>query len=106
MGYRYLLGMRVPPEVCMVAQEALGAQYRDAKDAIGVHRIRQARAEVAYAASVRSKDSAAITAARAAVDRAVADVEWCRAVAVAAGEAYKGEPLADVMARNAAHRGK
>lgn len=41
-----------------------------------------------------------------AVDGAVADVAWCRAVVVAAGEVVKGEPFGVVAARNEAHRHK
>lgn len=86
----------------------LGAQYRDAKASIGVHRQRQATAEIAFAHAFGrargDRTALAVVDAQAAVDQAVADVEWCKAVTLAAGEAYKGEPLDVVLERNAVHR--
>ncbi len=86
----------------------LGAQYRDAKAAIGTHRQHQGQAEIAYAQAYRQhrgdRTALPVVDAQTAVDRAVGDVEWCKAVTVAAGEAYKGEPFDAVVARNSAHR--
>lgn len=94
---------------------ALGAQYREAMGAIIVHRCRQAEAEVAYGALYQqllrqfgpfeswppeARDQ--LDAAKAPVDKTVADVEWCKACTVAAGEAFKGETFATAVARNAA----
>ena len=92
--------------------EGLAAQYREAKAAITVHRVKQADAERAYAAiyqdlvrrGERPERSAELAEARAAVDKAVADVQWCQAVMVAAAEAFKGEALAAVVERNEANR--
>lgn len=83
---------------------ALGAQYREARDAIVTHRRVQARAERSLAAVRRrhAESSEQVAAAHVAVDRAAADVRWCQAVAVAAGEAFKGESFEAVVARNAA----
>jgi len=84
--------------------DALGAQYRDARDAIATHRRRQARAELALAAARRRhpENSEQVATARAAVERAVADVRWCQAVTIAAGEAYKGQSFEDVLANQTA----
>lgn len=94
----------------MTDLDALGAQYRDARDAIGPHRRVQATAEVAYAKAVKAAGgdttALAVMKARAAVDKARADVEWCKAATVAAGEAFKGVTFAEVTERNAAHRAK
>lgn len=88
--------------------DALGSQYREAMASIGVHRRRQAAAEVAYAAVFHRHggDRAApdVVAALEVLDRAVADVQWCKAVTVAAGEAFKGVSFEDVVANNEANR--
>lgn len=81
--------------------ESLGTQFREAKLAIGTHRARQAQAEVALHRLRRTglpDVHADIAAATSVVDKASADVEWCRALLVAAGEAYKGQTLAQVLA--------
>lgn len=87
--------------------DALGAQYREAKGSIVVHRRAQAQAEVALARARRrhrDEDHPDVVEARQVVATRHADVGWCQAVMVAAGEAYKGEPLDEVLARNEAHR--
>lgn len=92
----------------MTDSDSLGAQYREARDAIGPHRARQARAEVAYAETLQrhgfDRTALAVAEAQAAAEKARADVEWCKAVQLAAGEDYKGEPLDVILARNDAHR--
>jgi hypothetical protein len=84
--------------------DALGAQYRGAKASVGVHRQRQAAAEITFAKAFRrhggDRAALAVIDAQAAVDRAVADVEWCKAATLAAGEAYKGESFETVLARH------
>lgn len=84
--------------------DALGSQYREAKASIGIHRQRQAAAEDAYAEalsrSLMDRTAPEVVAAKVEVDQAVADVRWCQAVTVAAGEAYKGVSFEDVVARN------
>lgn len=83
--------------------DALGAQYREARASIGTHRARQAKAELALAATRRhTEDHADVDAARAAVERAVTDVQWCQAVTVAAAERYKGVPFDQVPSNRAA----
>ena len=100
--------------------EALGAQYREARDSIGAHRARQAQAEQARGAWVKAHRGVPadklydrstgvpidpeLLALSAAVDRATADVQWCRAVTVAAAEALKGMTLEDAIAQNDAGR--
>lgn len=106
----------------MTDLDLLGAQFREARDAIGPHRRVQADGELARSAWLKrhravpvdvlfSKDTGEpldpeLVALDAAVAAARVDVDWCRAVMLAAGEAFKGEPLEDVLARNAAHRGQ
>ena len=77
---------------------ALGAQYREARGAVAVHRRRQAEAEIAHGRLVRrlGHGHPDVEAAAAVVARAHGDVQWCRAVVVAAGEAYKGVPFDQV----------
>jgi hypothetical protein len=88
--------------------DALGRQYREAKTSIGAHRVKQARTEVAYNETLRrhggDRSAPAVITAQATVDQAVADVEWCKAVTVAAGEAIKGRSLEDVVAMNDENR--
>jgi hypothetical protein len=92
--------------------ERLGAQYLEARDAIGTHRIKQAAVENAYAAiyddlrrrGLLDQPSPELDAAKAAIDKAVADVEWCKACTIAAGEAFTGATFAQKVARNAAYR--
>jgi hypothetical protein len=92
--------------------ERLGAQYREARDAIGTHRIKQAAVENAYAAiyddlrrrGLLDQPSPELDAAKAAVDKAAADVEWCKACTVAAGEVFTGATFSEKVARNAAYR--
>lgn len=100
--------------------EALGAQYRDALNAVGPHRRRLADAELRrlewlkrhrgvpaqliYDSQTGDPTDPELVALDAGVAKARADVEWCRAVVVAAGELYKGESFAVVVARNEAHR--
>jgi len=78
--------------------DALGRQYREARDSIAVHRRVQAAAEVAHSRLVRrlGPGHPDVEEAFAAVGRAHADVQWCRAVTIAAGEAYKGVPFDQV----------
>lgn len=81
-----------------------GRQYREAKASIATHRARQAAAEVELGRLLRARQSngrpsryeAAVVEARERVDRAHADVDWCKAVTVAAGEAFKGVRLDEV----------
>lgn len=74
--------------------EQLGAQYRTARESIVEHRRRQAAAESALSGLLAVNrglpDTPEIVEAREAVGRAVADVEWCKAATIAAGEAFKG----------------
>ncbi len=74
--------------------DQLGAQYRTARTSIGEHRRKQAAAEVALTRLLVTNrgmpDTPEIAAAREAVGKAVADVEWCKAVTIASGEAFKG----------------
>ncbi len=100
--------------------DKLGAQYREAKQAVPVHLRRQGVLEVerlAYLKTLRGVPADALydrqTGAplddrlrnmEAAIDQAQADVQWCTALVVACGEAYKGESLAKVLERNTAHR--
>lgn len=74
--------------------EELGAQYRDARDSVAVHRRRQAQAELDLHQVRRTGDVTAVKAAQAKVRAATADVRWCQAVVVAAGEAFKGVTFA------------
>lgn len=78
--------------------DALGAQYREAKAAIATHRQRQATKELALARLRRRlpEDHPDVSAARAAVVKAHADVRWCQGATIAAGEAYKGVTLDQV----------
>lgn len=72
--------------------DALGAQYREAKASIAPHRRRQAESEVEHSRLLRrlGHDHPDVRAAWERVEQATADVRWCQAVIVAAGEAYKG----------------
>jgi hypothetical protein len=89
--------------------DALGAQYREAKASVTEHRLKQAQAETAYATRYQRlassgqplEGNAELDAARAAVEKAVADVEWCKAVTIAAAEEFKGESFETVVERNA-----
>lgn len=78
--------------------DALGRQYREARGAIAPHRQRQADAEVAHGRLARrlGPDHPDTQAAWQTVGQAAADVRWCQAVTVAAGEAFKGVPFDDV----------
>ena len=89
--------------------EQLGAQYREAMEAIGTHRIEQAAAENAYGelyVSLKMRGlleqghPPELVALKATVDKAVADVDWCKACTVAAGEEFTGESFATKTARN------
>jgi hypothetical protein len=91
--------------------EELGAQYRDVKHAIGSHRTKQAQAEVTYAAAsharIRRGDlepSAEERAALEDVEQAVADVAWCQACTVAAGEAFTGRTFEELAAHDRAEQ--
>lgn len=100
--------------------DALGAQYRDAKDAVPTHLRKQADAELAHAAWLKAhrgvpshvlydRDTGApldpeLQELEGAIVQAELDVQWCRAVEVAAMEAYKGQPIEEILARNAEHR--
>jgi hypothetical protein len=89
----------MPPD--SVELEQLGAQYREASDAIVVHRIRQAEAETALGHLLRSHrgpDTNEIIEAREHADQAYRDVLWCIACKIAAGEAYKGMTLDEAIA--------
>jgi hypothetical protein len=84
----------------MTDHDQLGVDYRDAKQAIGDHRRLQAEAEVELGRLLQANrgrhDTPEITAARAAVDKAVADVAWCQALVIACGELFKGTPFEEV----------
>lgn len=82
--------------------------YRDAKDSVAAHRKVQAGAELALARWLQKHrgvpreqlygpDGAPavpeLAQLEAAVDRAHADVKWCRAAVVACGERVKGRPF-------------
>lgn len=98
----------------------LGAQFREATEAVGTHRRAQAQAEQAeqrwlkrhrgvpshllFDRTTGDPIDPALVELRAAVNQACLDVEWCRGTMVAAGEAFKGESLEAVIARNNAHR--
>jgi hypothetical protein len=86
--------------------ERLAAQFQEAQTAIGIHRLRQAQTEAAYFDARQTGDPDTVAAARAAVDKAVADVEWCKACTVAAGEEFKGEQFETVVRRNETHRAR
>jgi hypothetical protein len=95
--------------------DALGAQYREAKDALPVHRKRWADAERAYVdwlnthrhvPSSRYLDPETgeptdpeLIALLAAMEKAASDDVWVRCLVLACGEAYKGEPLEKILAR-------
>ena len=99
---------------------ALGAQYREAKQAVPAHRRRMAIVELEqahYLRTLRGVPSHELYDRRTGEPRdarlvefdhllktAQADVDWCGAVEVACGEAYKGETLAEIAARNEANR--
>lgn len=80
--------------------DELGDHYRTAKASIAEHRRLQAAAETAHQrlAARLGHDHPDVAAARDAMTKAHADVQWCQAVTVAAGEAFKGRSLADVLA--------
>lgn len=99
--------------------DALGAQYREATAAVSAHLRKQADAELAVAAWLKAHRGIPsnvlytptgepldpeLQALEEAVAKAELDVAWCAAVVVAAMEAYKGEPIADTLARNEAHQ--
>lgn len=89
-----------------------GRDYQDAKASVGAHRRIQADAELAVARWLRKKahmrgadlydadgnakhpELVALIEARTA---AMADVQWCRSLVVACGEAVKGQSFAEVM---------
>lgn len=101
------------------AHAAACRAFADAQAAVGVHRRVQADAEIAMAQWLRKhrhvpadrlygpdgkpRDRTLVDL-EAAVDRAHSDVQWCRSVAVACGEAVKGEPFETAAARNDANR--
>ena len=100
--------------------DALGAQYREAKASVPAHLQRQHTAEVSrlqwlkahrgvptdvlYDRTTGEPLDPELRALEDAVTQAQADVAWCRGLVVACGEAYKGESLADIAARNEANR--
>lgn len=102
--------------------DALGAEYREAKAAVPAHLRKQADAELAQVAWLKRHRGVPshvlydprtgepldpdLRKLEAAMHRAERDVAWCRAVEVAAMEAYKGETIAEILARNEAHRAK
>ena len=77
---------------------ALGAQYREARGAVAVHRRRQAAAELEHGRLVRrlGPGHPDVETAREAVASAHTDVQWCRGLVVACGEAYKDIPFNEV----------
>lgn len=89
--------------------DELGAQYRDAKNGVTACRHRQADAELDRARFIKTHrrgphDDAyhdELDRLDGVVQRAYSDVQWCRSVVVACGEAIKGEPFETVAARNA-----
>jgi hypothetical protein len=81
--------------------ERLGAQYREARDAITEHRILRGKAETALGFLLQrheGPDTDEITAARERASQAYEDEQWCVACKVAAGEAYKGMTLDEAIA--------
>ncbi len=94
--------------------DALGVQYREAKASVPEHLRRQHAVEVAVVDWLKAhrgvpdhelydRETGAaldpeLVALEAAVEQAQTDVQWCRALVVACGEAIKGRPLDDVIA--------
>jgi hypothetical protein len=94
----------------------LGAQYREAKASVPEHLKRQAKveleqvawlkkhrgvpADVLYDRTTGEAQDPALADIGARMKQAESDVAWCRAVTVAAGEAYKGESFDEVAQRN------
>jgi len=81
--------------------DALGRQYREARDSIAVHRRAEAVASAAHSRLARrlGADHPDVAAAWDAVLAAHADVQWCKGLTIACGEAYKGVPLDEVPNR-------
>lgn len=102
--------------------DALGAQFREAQDAVTAHRRLEVDADMARLAWLQAHRGVpshelydrttgapldpVLADLEAGLAKASADTDWCRALVLACGEAYKGEPLDVVIARNEAHREK
>lgn len=94
--------------------DALGAQYREAKDSVPAHLRKQHAAEMAVVDWLKAHRGVPadelydrisgepldpeLARLEQAVKQAEADVLWCRAVVVACGEQIKGRPLDEVLA--------
>lgn len=100
--------------------DALGAQFREAQAGVVEHRKREVAADLAVMAWERQHRGVPrhliydretgdpthpeLVALETARTKATADLDWCKAVVLAAGEEFKGEPLGKILARNEAHR--
>lgn len=100
----------------------LGAQFREAQEAVTLHRKREVDADLermAWLRRHRGIPSDALYDRKTgdpihpelaeledALAKASADTRWCEALVLACGEAFKGEPLGKVLARNEKHRHK
>lgn len=102
--------------------DALGARFREAKGAVGVHRHREVQVDLERMSWLRRHRGVPSSALYdrttgdpihvelieldARLAKAAADTVWCEAVMLACGEEFKGEPLPVVVARNELHRPK
>lgn len=87
--------------------DQLGADYREAKAAVIVHRRAQAEAELARSAHLKARardrkrqaqaDDPKLEQLDTAVTSTLADVRWCQSLVVACGEELKGVPLAEAI---------
>lgn len=87
--------------------DQLGADYREAKAAVIVHRRAQAEAELARSGYLKAKardrkkraqiDDPELDELEAVVDSTLADVRWCQSLVVACGEELKGVSLAEAI---------
>lgn len=100
----------------LVEYERRHAACREAVASVAPHLKAQADAELALGAWLKAHRGVpahvlydretgapldpALAALEAAAHRAETNVRWCRAVVVACVEEFKGEPLADTLARN------
>lgn len=100
----------------------LGAQFRDAQAGIAACRAievqvdmermswlarhRGVPADVLYDRTTGDPIHPDLIDLEARMAKAAADTLWCQAVMLACGEAFKGEPLQEVLERNAKHRQK
>lgn len=99
----------------MSSSTDLGADYRAAKAAVGTHRRILAEVELERQAWLKQRRGVPfhllfgadgeptdpdLIALSERVDEAHADVDWCRALVVACGEAIKGETFAEAVERS------